>query len=301
MTEKNKILITGSNGLLGQSLAKRFHNNFYLIGCDLASDSFNSRYPLNEYHQMDITQRDKIQRFFSKCNPRIVINTASYTNVDKSEDKRDLCWAANVRSVELLLEAVGEFSPVFVQISTDHVFDGKSGLYREIDKTNPVSYYGHTKLAAEKIIRNCSLEHIIIRSMQLFGQGDKVRTNFALWVIEQLKKGKKIRVVRDQRGNPTFADDLSETIYRLLDMEEYGIFHASGKEECSRLDFAEKIAEIFNLDNNLIEAITSEALKQKAPRPMNSSFNLSKLSNVLNWMPGGIDESLHKLKSQMEL
>ncbi len=300
MADLKKILITGSNGLLGQAMVRIFRSDYFVLGCDLTGESFNTEFPENEYYKLDLTQRDKVQKFFSKIKPEIIINTAAFTDVDKSEEKRDLCWATNVRSVEILVEAVSEYSPVFVQISTDYVFDGKSGSYRETNDTNPVSFYGQTKLAAEKIIRSCELEYIIARSMVLYGIGQKVRNNFVTWVIQQLKSGKKIKVVNDQRGNPTLVDDLSEAIKRLLETEEYGIFHISGKEVCSRYEFAQKIIKVFNLDGKLMEEVDSSQLKQAAPRPVNSTFNLDKLSNTLDWLPGGLEESLIKLKTQLK-
>jgi dTDP-4-dehydrorhamnose reductase len=300
MAEQKKVLITGSNGLLGQTLVKRFQNDYFVIGCDLTGESFNTKFPENEYYQLDLTQRDKVQKLLSKIKPEIIVNTAAFTDVDRSEEKRDLCWTTNVRSVELLVEAVTEYSPVFVQISTDYVFDGKSGSYREMDATNPISYYGHTKLAAEKIIRSSGLEYIIVRSMLLYGNGQKVRNNFVTWVIQQLKSGNKIKVVNDQRGNPTLVDDLSEAIKRLLKGEEYGIFHVSGNEVCSRFEFAQKIIEVFELDGKLLEEVDSSLFKQAAPRPVNSSFNLDKLSNTIDWLPGTLEESLIKFKNQLK-
>jgi dTDP-4-dehydrorhamnose reductase len=300
MVQQKNILITGSNGLLGQSLLKSFSGKNVVSGCDLSEESYNMNDLFNMYYQLDITQRDQIQRFFAEHKPEIIINAAAFTDVDRSEEQRDLCWAANVRGVELIIEAVEDYSPVFVQISTDYVFDGKSGLYRETDKTNPISYYGHTKLAAEKIVRSSGLEYIIARSMILYGVGQKVKNNFVLWIIQQLKRGKKIQVVSDQTGNPTLVDDLSESINRLLKSSEYGVFHIAGSEICTRLEFARKIAKIFKLDDTLIEEISSDQLRQKAQRPMNSTFNLNKLSNVLDWLPGGLNESLKKLKSQLD-
>jgi dTDP-4-dehydrorhamnose reductase len=300
MAEQKKVLITGSNGLLGQTMVKIFRDDYFVIGCDLTGESFNANYPENEYYQLDLTQRDKVQKGLSQLKPDIIINTAAFTDVDKSEEKRDLCWTTNVRSVEIMVEAVMDFSPVFVQISTDYVFDGKSGSYRETDTTNPVSYYGHTKLAAEKIIKSSGLEYIIARSMVLYGSGQKVRNNFVTWVIQQLKSGNKIKVVNDQRGNPTLVDDLSEAIKRLLQSEEYGIFHIAGNEVCSRYEFAQKIIKVFNLDAKLMEEVDGSLFKQAAPRPANSSFNLDKLSNTLDWLPGTLEESLIKLKSQLK-
>ncbi|TFH02633.1 MAG: dTDP-4-dehydrorhamnose reductase [Calditrichales bacterium] len=294
-----KILITGSNGLLGQALIKQFKDGYYLIGCDISDEDFNKNVPLNEFYNIDLTKRDKVQRFFAAHKPDIIVNTAALTNVDQCEDDRDLCWALNVRIVELILEAVESYSPLFVQVSTDYVFDGKTGYYQESDKTNPVSYYGHTKLAAEKIILASGLEYIIARTMILYGHGYKVRNNFVTWVIDQLKAGKKIKVIDGQRGNPTLVDDLAEAIFRLISKKEYGVFHISGSEDCTRLEFARRIAKNFELNLDLIQEIDIKDLVQKAPRPSNSTFNLDKLNNTLDWLPGNLDASLLKLKSRM--
>ena len=300
MANLKKVLITGSNGLLGQTLVKIFRNDYFVIGCDLTGSSFNTRFPENEYFQLDLTRREKVQKNLLEIKPDIVINTAAFTDVDKSEEKRDLCWTTNVRTVEILVESVSDFSPVFVQISTDYVFDGKSGAYRETSKTNPVSYYGQTKLAAEKVVRSSNLEYIIARTMVLYGNGEKVRNNFVTWVIQQLKSGNKIKVVNDQRGNPTLVDDLSEAIKKLIEKEEYGIFHVSGRDVCSRYEFAQKIIEVFDLDRKLMEEVEGSLFNQAAPRPVNSSFILDKLSNTLDWLPGGLEESLSKLKAQLK-
>ena len=295
-----KVFITGSNGLLGQAMVKIFREDYaYTVTeCDLAEESFNAKFVKNEYVQLDLTRREQVEKILSALKPDIIINTAAFTDVDKCEKERELCWTTNVRSVEILVESVVDFSPVFIQISTDYIFDGKSGLYRESSEAKPASYYGQTKMAAEKVIRGSGLEYIIARTMILFGFGEKIRNNFVTWVIKQLKSGNKIKVVNDQRGNPTLADDVAEAIKRLLEQEEYGIFHVSGREVCSRYEFAKKIAEVFDLDGKLIEEVDSSALNQAAPRPFNSSFNLDKLSNTLDWLPGGIEDSLIKLKKQ---
>jgi dTDP-4-dehydrorhamnose reductase len=298
MIKRQNVLITGSNGLLGQSLVKKFLTSYRVLGCDLAEENYNAHLKNFEYIQLDITSREGLQHLNSTFKPDIIINAAAYTDVDRSEQDRDLCWAVNVRAVELMLEMLSNDSAIFIHISTDYVFDGKRGYYRETDETKPVSYYGQTKLAAEKIVRSSRINYIIARSQVLYGAGKKIRNNFVLWVMDQLKNKKKIRIVNDQRGNPTLADDLSEAVFRLLQMREFGLFHIAGSQVCTRLEFARKIADIFKLDQSLIEETSSKELKQKAVRPTDSSFNLDKLSNVLDWLPGNLDESLEKLKSR---
>ena len=145
------------------------------------------------------------------------------------------------------------------------------------------------------------MEYIIARTMILYGTGVSVRPNFALWVVEQLQKGQKIKIVNDQIGNPTLVDDLAISLYKLIEAEEYGLFHIAGNETCTRYDFAQKIANVFNLNNKPIEEITTDQLGQQAKRPMNSTFILNKLHNTIDWLPGNLDVSLQKLKVQMGL
>ncbi len=296
-----KILITGINGLLGQSLVRKFNKTYHIYGCDLGAFFVGQDEYSIDYSVLDLTKRNDVLKFFSANRPDIIINAAAYTNVDGCENDREICWNVNVKSIELIEEAVKKIKPLFVHISSDYVFDGISGSYRETDEAKPLGYYGQTKLSSEKIVRNSDLEYIIVRSQVLYGAGINIRTNFAYWVVDQLKAGKKIKVVDDQIGNPTFVDDLSEGISRLIEKEEFGLFHVCGNEVCSRYEFALKISQIFNLDSSLIIKATTKDLGQKAPRPMNSSFKMDRLYNTIDWLPGNLDVSIQKYKSQLEL
>lgn len=297
----NKVLITGANGLLGQALVRLFRKSYHVIGCDLADSYYDSDNPVHEYYRLDLTQRNEVLKRFAAVKPEIVINAAAYTDVDKCETDRVNVWNVNVKSIEFMEEACKSLKPLFVQISTDYVFDGTSGPYRETDPTKALGYYGATKLAAEKNIRQSGLEYIIVRTMVLYGTGKNVRPNFVSWVIGQLQSGKQIKIVDDQIGNPTLVDDLAEGISRLIESEEYGLFHICGKQIINRYDFALEIAKIFNLDASLIKRTKSAELKQQAPRPMNSSFVMDKLSNTIDWTPGNLSSSMQNLKKQMGL
>jgi dTDP-4-dehydrorhamnose reductase len=294
-----KILITGANGLLGQALIRRLSPDMPVFGCDLHPGAYQAeRFPLT-YFKADLTNRNEFEPAVAEIRPDVIINTAAYTDVDRSEDEKELCWLRNVHSLEIIIDSVRSFSPLLVQISTDYVFDGTEAPYSEEHQVKPLGYYGHTKYMAERVVRASKLEHIIARSMVLYGQGIHVRPNFALWVIEQLRAGNSIPVVTDQIGNPTFIDDLAEALIRLVAREEYGLFHIAGREVCSRYDFACKIASVFGLDAALIRPVKTAELKQKALRPMNSAFTLDKLYNILDWLPARINDSLLILKSQL--
>jgi dTDP-4-dehydrorhamnose reductase len=295
-----KILVTGANGLLGQAIIRRFRNEFDVYGCDVSKTAYLED-RLSQYFKLDLAVRNDVLRTLSDLKPDIIINTAAYTNVDGCEKDLEVCRNVNSKSLEIIEEAGKRFNPLLVQISTDYIFDGTSGPYRENDTPKPLGNYGMSKLSAEKTIRSGKLEYIIARTQILYGSGIKVRPNFVTWTIDKMKKNENIRIVNDQIGNPTFVDDLAEAIFRLIIKEEYGIFHIAGNEICSRHAFALKIAEIFDLDKSLIQEVTTSQLGQTAKRPMNSSFILDKLANSIDWLPGNIESALKQVKQQLGL
>jgi len=292
-----KVVIFGSNGLLGQNLVSRFNSGYEVIGSSLEASSFS----LEDipYHKVDMINRSEVTDLLLSTKPDIVINAAAYTDVDGSEKEKELCWNTNVRAVENIIDATDSFKPLLVQISSDYLFDGVMGDYKETDDTNPNGNYARSKMAAENIVTSSNMEYIIARTQVLYGTGNNVKLNFATWVISRLKHKQKIQVVSDQVGNPTSIDDLSEGIFRLIENKEYGLFHVSGSEKISRYNFAKKIAEVFLLDDSLIEKTTTAELKQAAPRPMNSTFIIDKLVNRLDWEPGDIESGVKRLKEKI--
>lgn len=293
-----KALILGSNGLLGQSLVQKFSSDFKIVGVSIEGDNNITNIDM-DYYQVDIINRPEMHRFLDEIQPDIVINAAAYTDVDNSEKEGELCWNTNVRAIENVIESKLNPKSILIQISTDYVFDGTEPPYRELDKPNPRGNYARSKMAAENIVKSSHFEYMIIRTQVLYGTGNRVRQNFVTWVVNQLKAGKKIKVVTDQIGNPSYTHDVSEAIYRLLNSENYGLFHVSGNEIISRYDFALKIADIFNLDKDLIESITTNRLEQEAPRPINSTFVLDKLYNNINWLPHDVESGLRLLKEEL--
>ncbi len=295
----SKVLVLGANGLLGQSIIKRFNNEYEVNASSMENESFIDL-PAVPYFQADLTIRYDVADLIQKVQPDLIINTSAISNVDLCETEREMTWKVNVKALENILDACGRLKPVVVQISTDYVFDGNNAPYSEMDEVNPIGYYGRSKMSAENIIRNCSLEYIIARTQVLYGIGKRIRPNFVTWVINALKKNENIRVVNDQKGTPTYVNDFSEGLYKLIMQREFGLYHISGNESVSRYDFALKIAEIFGLNSELIEEITTDDLKQKAPRPKNSSFTLNKFINRTRWKTHGVADGLNLLKLEME-
>lgn len=295
----NRILVLGSNGLLGQAIQLAFKKNYQIYASSVEDQSFLNP-EQTRYFQADLTSRAQVRELVIWANPDVIINTAAYTNVDGCEQDREQCWAVNVHALENIVEAPYIKKPILVQISTDYVFDGEKGAYRETDTPNPRGNYARSKMAAENIIASSDFEYIIARTQVLYGTGVRVRANFVTWLIQTLTDNKTVRVVDDQIGNPTYTPDLAEALLRLLEARAYGVYHVSGVDRLSRYDFAALVSEVFELDTGLIQKIHTEELEQKAPRPMNSTFTTNKLYNNINWLPRTTAKALKHMKQELE-
>lgn len=295
----DKILITGCNGLLGQKLLFELNTHFELAGCDLHDSSFLDNETF-DYHRVDIMKRKALNDFIQNLKPGVIVNTAAYTNVDKAEIERERCWRVNVTGVENLISSAKRIDAQLIQISTDYIFDGKNGPYREDDRANPEGFYAKSKLAAENLIRGSDLKYTIIRTMVLYGAGVHVRPNFVTWLIQALRNRQSVTIVDDQIGNPTLADDLAQAIATIIKKNAHGIYHISGSEIIDRYHFALEIADIFNLEKSLIMRAKTSDLQQKAPRPLKSGFILDKAKTELGIEMRDVKSALKKFKKQFE-
>jgi len=293
-----KILVTGCNGLLGQKVAQLLSQNYETLGTDLHTEPFPEKAAF-KYIRSDITDRDALQRLMADERPDFIVNTAAYTNVDRAEIERDLCWHVNVHGVENLIQAASEIDARLIQISTDYVFDGISGPYAEDALPDAKGFYAQSKLAAENAILGSTLNFAIIRTMILYGMGSKLRPNFVDWLIAKLSNREPVTIVDDQIGNPTLADDLAAAIQRVIERNATGIYHIAGSELIDRYRFAVQVAEVFDLDKSLIKRIKTSDLKQMAPRPLNSGFIMDKAATELGIRMRGVVEALTEYKKQL--
>ncbi len=281
---KKRILIVGSNGMLGQSVVSlfKFNDKYELL---LASFEEKSFYDDLQYAQLDIGNKKEVKKLILDFYPDFVINLAAYTNVDKCETEKELCWNTNVNALEYLAKYCVPTNSQLIHISSDYVFDGEDGPYSEQDLPNPISYYGRSKLAGENIIKRFNIPTTIIRTNVLFGATKYGRPDFVKWVVDSLKSKKEIRIVTDQINNPTFIDDLSFVIKKVCDKSKTGLYHVGGAELLNRFDFTQKITEYFNLDFNLVKPILTKELNQPAPRPLKSGLINLKAETELNYKP----------------
>lgn len=297
---KTRILIFGSNGMLGQRAVEFYLNykNIELLSSSLENESVT---PKVDYICCDITERSQVKKIIYDFCPDFILNAAAYTNVDLSESERESAWKLNVKAVEYIAEAARAIDAHIIHISTDYIFDGKNGPYSENDTPSPVGYYGRTKLASENALKLNGVKNTIIRTNVLYGIAKNSRPDFVRWVVNSLRAGKEIKIVTDQINNPTFIDDLVQAVNKIIDFKKEGIFNIGGKEFLSRYEFTLQIADYFNLDKKLIKPIKTSDLNQPARRPLKSGLLTIKAQTELDYKPISIIESLSLMKKELGL
>jgi len=298
-----KILVIGGGGQLGSKILLRAGQRYDLY------TTYMTRMPLADQgkaYRVDKTDRNSISQAIEKCVPDVVIDTAALHNVDYCETHKDEAKAVNLLGTKNVAEACSEIGVKMVFVSTDYVFDGKKGDYKEDDPTNPVNYYGISKLDGEKAVQQTCENHIIVRpsviyswipSSQLESSSGKP-LNFAMWLTQKLEKKEPVNIVTDQYGSPTLADSLAEAILKMCEEDITGLYHVAGKDRLSRYEFAIKLAEEMGYDQSLIHPIETSQLRQVASRPMDSSLNIEKIEKTLRIKLPTISEAIDIFSKQ---
>jgi len=297
-----KVLITGSNGLLGQKLIE-----LYLKAEDIsliATARGANRYPIKDgyiYAEMDVTDAKNVMDVVTLHQPDTIIHTAAMTNVDTCEADKAGAERLNVDAVEYVVEAANAVNAHLIHLSTDFIFDGEAGPYTEEAAADPVSYYGETKLAAENMVKNQCNKWSIARTILVYGLvHDMSRSNIVLWAKGALEKGQPINVVNDQVRSPTLAEDLAIGCQLIEQQEAEGVFNISGKDQMSIVEIVERVADYFKLDKSIITQVSSETLNQAAKRPPITGFDLTKSREVLGYNPRSFEEGIAVLMEQMK-
>jgi len=296
-----KILVTGSNGLLGQKLTELLENDKSVEL--IATAAKPSALPISQgkFSLLDITDVQAVDRLVDEVRPDVIINTAAMTQVDHCEVQREACWKANVTAVETLVKAAKRNNVHLVHVSTDFIFDGTKELLDENAIPKPVNYYGESKLAGEKVILGSDISWSILRTVLVFGiTKDMSRSNIVLWVKKSLEQGKTIQVVNDQWRTPTLAEDLAMGCYLAANKRARGIYNISGKDYLSVYDIAIRTAEFFKLDKSLIKETDSTKFTQPARRPPRTGFVIDKARKELGYEPRSFEEGLKLLASQID-
>ena len=299
----DKLLVIGDTGLVGSkivSMAPRF--GFEAHGTHNARDS-----PFQNSYKLDITDNGATTELFSKVRPRVVVNTAALHNVDYCETHHEEADKVNVLGVKNLVDEAAKHGSRLVHLSTDYVFDGMFGHYTEEDTPHPLHYYAQTKVESEEAVAQ-SPSYAVARPSVIYGwnpleangvpSSSGKTINFAMFVLDKLKKNETVKAVRDQYGSPTFADNLAEALLRLAKYQGNGIFHTAGKSCVSRYEFAVKLAGLFGYQTHQIQPVYTSEFKQLAVRPKNSCLKVDKAERALKMRFFTAEEGIKEMRRQ---
>jgi dTDP-4-dehydrorhamnose reductase len=296
-----KILITGSNGLLGQKLVANQGISRHSVLATGKGECRIAELPVNTRYQMcDVSDADDVMKVVSEFKPDVVIHSAAMTNVDECELNPEICQRLNVDATRNIVEACNSTGSHLIHLSTDFIFDGSSGPYSETDKPNPISVYGQSKLDAEILVQNATCSWAIVRTVLVYGISPGLsRSNIILWVRSNLEQGKQIQVVDDQFRTPTLAEDLASGCLLIAEKKAEGIFNISGKDFLTPYQMAIETARFFNLDSSLIVKASAATFTQPAKRPPRTGFVISKAETVLGFKPHSFTEGIGILSRQL--
>jgi dTDP-4-dehydrorhamnose reductase len=297
-----RVVVTGSNGLLGTKLLELLLRDTdvqaFGISRRRCSNSYLGPFP---FWQVDLADPSAVERAFETVQPDVVLHTAAMTDVDGCERQPRRAWRENVEATRLVALATKRVGARMVHLSTEYVFDGTTGPYSEADSPNPLCVYGRSKLASESVVLETLPNSVIARTTVLFGYGPNTRPNFVTGLLARLRTGHKVPVVTDQVGSPTLADNLAQMLWALgRDSGAQGVYNTVGASVMDRYRFALLVANVFGFDPDLIEATDTASLCQVAPRPLKAGLRMDKFGtrypqiSVLS-----AQEALEELRRQM--
>ncbi len=297
-----KVLITGANGFVGYYVTKLLLEKGYQV---IATGRGDCRLPFSKehlfsYYQMDFTDAVSVKQVFEKTEPDAVIHSGAVSKPDECELNKEKAWNINVQGTINLLREAENLKSFFLFVSTDFVFDGEKGMYREEDIPLPVNYYGETKLAAEKKVLAYPYFWSIVRTVLVYGKPLTGRDNLLTIVKNKLEKGEEYSVVNDQVRTPTYVVDLAQGIFSVIEKKAEGIFHISGEDVTTPYEMACKTAVLLGLNVGLIKEVTASSFSQPAMRPPKTGFNIQKAKSVLGYHPVSFDEGLRKTFSEKD-
>ncbi|WP_375437586.1 SDR family oxidoreductase [uncultured Hymenobacter sp.] len=298
-----RVLITGSNGLLGQKLVALLRQlpDVELVATSRGRNKLAQLYPDVRFVLLDVTNQQQVEDVVAQEQPTHLIHTAAMTNVDECELNQESCWQQNVTAVEYLVAACVAHGVHLTHVSTDFVFSGEAGPLAEDALPAPINFYGKSKLAAERVVQASSTAWVIVRTVLVYGTAHEYgRTNIVLWVRDSLRAHKQIKVVDDQFRTPTLAEDLAQGCWLAAKHNASGIYHISSNELFTPYQMALQVADYFQLDKSLISRVDGSTFSQPAKRPPRTGFIISKAQQELGYQPHDFWDGIALLARQTE-
>jgi dTDP-4-dehydrorhamnose reductase len=293
-----KILVTGANGFVGQSLVKcLLAKGHTVIAIGKGPCRITISHPSLIYYAADLTHPFEAQQVITREQPQVILHCAALTQADDCELLQQEAHVINVEATARLLLDAELHGCFFILLSTDFVFDGQKGLYSETDAVNPISWYGHTKVEAEAITETAETAWAIIRTCLVYGEQIPAgRQNIFSWIKSNLSANKPIKVVDDQWRTPTWVQDLATGVEMVIARQATGVWHLSGADYLSPYQMATTMADYFEWDSRLIERVNAGTFSQPAKRPAKTGFDISKAKTELGFSPGSFINNLQQLK-----
>lgn len=298
-----RILLTGSNGFLGQKLTDHLTERKDVeLCCTSQSANRNPNSSGYTFVELDLRDGKQLEKLIHYFKPTHIIHTAALTSVEICEQDPEGCKALNVDVVAHLANICREDDIHLTFLSTDFVFDGQNGPYDELAATNPCNAYGQSKLDAERVLLASGCRAAILRTILVYGIiADRGRSNLVLWAKGKLEAGEPIKVVSDQWRMPTFVDDLANACILAVERNAEGVFHISSEQMLSIKEAVEQVADYWQLDKTLISSITAKEIGQDKNRPQKTGFILDKAKQELGYQPTPFQASLSTIDQQLKL
>lgn len=282
-----KVLVFGGSGLVGSKFI------------DLQKSAFEISAP--QADKVNILNKDQIAKAVEDFNPDSIVNFAAYTNVEEAENQKDdqngICFQVNAIGAKNIADVAKDFDKHLIHISTEYVFDGNKDdiPYTETDKTNPINWYGQTKLAGEQFVLESSAKVVVVRISMPFSAYFEAKLDVARFFLEQLRSGNQIKAVADQRITPILVNDIASALKVLLENQSIGIYHVASRDSVTPLEFVKTLAEIFDLNYSLISSISlDEYNKNKKAKLLKYSWlNPTKFEKDFG------DQILHTVKESL--
>ncbi|MEM2058559.1 MAG: dTDP-4-dehydrorhamnose reductase [Thermoproteota archaeon] len=268
-----KILLTGATGLLGYNLLRLLLETGYEIIATYHNSTLDDFLNDIAWVRVDLEDQEKIMQAVREVAPDVIMHAAAYTDVDGCEVNREKAYRINYLATSAIARIAGKVKAFVVYVSTDYVFDGEKGMYKENDLPNPVNYYGFTKLLGEVAISSILPEtSLIVRTSGLYGYSPTGKKNFGIISFEKLLRGEEVYAFYDQILSPTYAYALAMELIKIVEKKITGIIHLAG-ERLSRYEFARTLAKVLGADEALIKPISVNDVKLIAKRPKDSSLD----------------------------
>ena len=289
-----RVMITGSNSLLGKSIWELTPQRSAILLTH--SPSHKPTFSRQSCAPLDVRDGSSVARLMRQFRPDWTLNLAAISDVEACESSPDIAEEVNVHGTINILKYAKKYGSGILYISTNGVFAGNAPPYAESRKPHPLHIYGKTKYAAEQLTKNARVPWMIVRLMTLYGwQPEGTSINPVTWAIEKLQRNESLNMVNDAFINPLYAPSAADAVWKLLTGSARGIYHVAGKSKVSRYAWTRAIARVFGFDPSLVHPVPSSFFPSVTPRPRDTTFVTRKLERSVAWKPLSLTQGLTQM------